>query len=120
MEEVRCNRCGKAYPIRSMSSDLSGKGLVCEECFQIINKVRADADRLIERKIMSAERSTGEKRGAEHARKMRDGKEYMCRNCNYKFYTTLPVKRCPYCSDENRLTSMNDLVKEIDDIIRSK
>ncbi len=120
MENVKCNRCGKAYAIRSMTQDLSGKGLVCEECFQIINKVRADADRLIERKIMNVERSTGEKRSAEHARLQREGKEYMCRNCNYKFFTALEVRRCPYCSDENRLTSMNDLVKEIDDIIRSK
>jgi len=119
MDLLKCNRCGKGYSVRSMFADVSGKGLVCHNCFQLIKNVRTDADKLIQRRITSAE-SVKAKKGkeVERARRIKEGKEYVCRACNYRFISSLLVKKCPYCSEENKLTVVEQVVSEIDDLMK--
>jgi len=117
MDNLKCNRCGKNYSVRSMLADVSGKGLVCQNCYDLITKVRTDADKLIQRRLTSAE-ETKSKKEQEVTRRVREGKEYVCKGCNYRFLSSLQVKRCPYCSEESRLMVMEDVVKEIDDLAK--
>lgn len=117
---LKCNRCGKSFHVRSMVADASGKGLICQKCFDLVSKVRTDADRLIQKKFMSVEQGVKARTKAskETAQRIQQGKEYVCKACNYHFISALPVKKCPYCGEENRLTIMEELTKEIDDILK--
>jgi len=117
MDMLKCNRCGKNYSVRSMLADVSGKGLVCQACYDLITKVRTDADKLIQRRLISTEEGKSKKE-QESARRVRDGKEYVCKGCNYRFLSSLQVKMCPYCGEMGRLMVMEDVVKEIDDLAK--
>ena len=119
MDSLKCNRCGKSYSVRSMLADVSGKGLVCQNCFELITKVRKDADKLIQRRLISAENVKAKKgKEVDRARRIKEGKEYVCKACNYRFISSLLIKKCPYCSEENKLTVMEQVVTEIDDLMK--
>lgn len=122
MKEIKCNRCGKEFPLRSMMAESSGKGLVCQNCFDVISKVRTDADKLIQKKFQTVDQITkgSSKEEKEAAERIKQGKEYVCKSCNYKFITNLVPKRCPYCSEQDRLIIVEELTKEIDDILKEK
>jgi len=102
MDLLNCNRCGKSYSVRSMLADVSGKGLVCQNCFELITNVRKDADKLIQKRITSAENVKAKKgKEVERARSIKEGKEYVCQACNYRFISSLPVneeKDWVFCS----------------------
>ncbi|OYT41830.1 hypothetical protein B6U80_00245 [Candidatus Pacearchaeota archaeon ex4484_26] len=117
---LKCNRCGKSFHVRSMIADPSGKGLICQKCYELVSKVRTDADKLIQRKVVAAEQSIKAKKKAirETAERIKQGKEYVCKACNYHFISALPVKKCPYCGREGTLKVMENLTKEIDDILK--
>ena len=70
MDMLKCNRCGKSYSIRGMLADVSGKGLVCQGCYDLITKVRTDANELIQRRLISAEEAKSKKE-QETARRVR-------------------------------------------------
>lgn len=106
---MQCNRCGKSYPIRSMLADSSGKGLICQKCYEVISQVRSDADKLVKKKISPEIIQRGFRK--------REGKEYICRLCNYRFISQSKVKRCPYCGEQEGLMVMEELTKEIDDLL---
>ena len=117
---LKCNRCGKSFSVRSMIADASGKGLICQKCYELVSKVRTDADKLVQKKFMSVEKAAKKaktKSAKEAVERIKKGKEYVCKACNYHFISALPVKKCPYCSEENRLIIMEELTKEIDDIL---
>ncbi|MBU2496612.1 MAG: hypothetical protein KJ767_00955 [Nanoarchaeota archaeon] len=118
---IKCNRCGKSFSLRSMMADSSGRGLICQQCYELVSQVRTDADKLIQKKLMSAELASKKARTKTERdafRRIREGKEYVCKMCNYKFISTLPIKKCPYCSYEGSLIVMEELTKEIDDILK--
>lgn len=117
MELLKCNRCGKEFPVRSLLAESSGKGLVCQNCFGIISKTRSDADMLIQKKFITTEKVkvSGKKK---EIKKIREGKEYFCKGCNYKFISSFSPKKCPYCGEDDKLTVLEEVVKEVEEIIR--
>ena len=120
METMQCNRCGKEFSIRIMLADISGKGLICQNCFGMVSQVRRDADKLMQKKFTEAEKvgKRAKSKEKEFAKRIKEGKEYVCKSCNYRFISAIEPKGCPYCSEMGKLIVIEKVVKEIDDIMK--
>ncbi|MEM4260241.1 MAG: hypothetical protein QXG00_03320 [Candidatus Woesearchaeota archaeon] len=101
---IRCKRCNKKTPIKSMRYDVDGKNLICMECYNLQNTKPASSIKIEAKPKQSS---------------FEQKIQYQCERCKYKFTRKKDWidKRCPYCGnlDIREIQGAHTILKECTD-----
>ena len=99
--KIKCYKCGNEYAMDMMRMDLNGKNLVCRNCLERKQDMKAEIKPQKQETIM---------------------KEYFCKACKYNFSRAkhLTLSTCPYCGASGSLMAKGSTAKIMADSFKMK